>query len=69
MERIAMPKLITVCELSKHFSVHPETVRLWVRTGRVPCIRPTARTIRFDLKAVEKALAKSLRPNKGDVAD
>lgn len=49
-------KLGTVVDVAHRFGVHVETVRLWVRKNKIPCLRPTSRTIRFDLEAVEKAL-------------
>ena len=54
-------KLADVGKAAKHFGVHPETLRMWVRQGRIPCIRPTRKTIRFDLKEVDKALSKPIR--------
>jgi len=59
-----MKKLVTVIDISKRFDVHPETVRLWVRRGKIPCIRPTRNTIRFDLTAVEQALRKPVSRDK-----
>lgn len=54
-------KLGTVRDVAIRFGVHPETVRLWVRQEKIPCIRPTCRTIRFDMEAVEKSLNCPLR--------
>jgi DNA-binding transcriptional MerR regulator len=51
-----MSVLTTTRIVADHFGVHPETVRIWVRKGIVPYFRPTARTIRFDLNEVERAL-------------
>ena len=56
-----MNRLITVADLAGHFGVHPETVRLWVRLKRIPCVRPSARTIRFDLAAVERATGRPVQ--------
>lgn len=58
-----MQTLLTVPQLAKHFSVHNETVRLWARKGKVPFLRPSERTIRFNLADVEKALAHPMRGN------
>jgi excisionase family DNA binding protein len=55
-----MNKLQTVEQIAKRFGVHPETVRLWVRQNKIPCIRPTERTIRFNVTEVEKAIGKPL---------
>ena len=57
-----MNKLITVTDLAGHFGVHPETIRLWVRMNKIPCVRPSERTIRFNLAAVEKAVGRPIRP-------
>lgn len=56
-----MAKLLTVVELGKKFGVHPETIRIWVRRGRVPVIRPTKKTMRFDLEQVKEALTNSIK--------
>ena len=53
-----MAELANVKHLSKLYGVHVETVRAWVRKGRIPCLRPTAKTIRFNLAEVERALSK-----------
>ena len=64
MVLFSMNKLVTTKEIASRFSVHPETVRLWVRRGMIPCIRPTSRTIRFNLLEVEKILAKTISRGK-----
>ena len=69
-ERINMSsKLITVVEVARKFNVHIDTVRRWVRERRIPCLRPTTRTIRFDLDAVEKALQKPVCRGKTEPKD
>lgn len=50
-------ELLTATELAKRFGVSVGTVRLWVRDRRVPVVRPTRGTIRFDLDAVQEAVA------------
>ena len=59
-----MEKLVTVKDLSMRYGVHKETVRRWMKQGTIPYVRPTLRTVRFDLKAVERALNYPVR-NKG----
>ena len=49
-------QLATADELAEQLRVSGETVRRWARGGRIPCIRPTQRTLRFDLAAVRQAL-------------
>ena len=51
-----MTQLATVIDVSRKFGVCVETVRQWVRQNRIPCLRPSRKIIRFDLKEVEKAL-------------
>ena len=51
-----MKRLATINDISRRYGVHPETVRVWVRRGKIPCIRPTQKTIRFDLADVERTL-------------
>ena len=55
-----MAKLATGIEVARRFDVHIDTVRRWVREAKIPCIRPTERTIRFDLRAVEESLCKPI---------
>ena len=54
-----MKNLVTVKDLATRFGVHAETVRLWVRSGKLPCFRPSKRTIRFDIKDVDRVLSKA----------
>jgi excisionase family DNA binding protein len=56
-----MGKLVTVKELSKRYGVHKETVRRWMKQGTIPYVRPTLRTVRFDLEAVDRALNHPVR--------
>ncbi|MCK4873827.1 MAG: helix-turn-helix domain-containing protein [Phycisphaerales bacterium] len=46
------PRLLTVQELATELSVQPETVRRWARDGRIPALRVSGKTIRFDLEDV-----------------
>lgn len=49
--------LVTPEELAKQYGVAVSTVRAWVREGRVPCLRPSRRVIRFRPSDVESALS------------
>lgn len=49
--------ILRTSELAKCLGVSEATVRKWARAGIVPAIRPTRRTLRFDLDAVALALA------------
>lgn len=49
-------ELITATELAERLRLKPETIRLWAREGRIPALRPTAKTLRFDLNNVLFAL-------------
>ncbi len=46
-------KLLTVKEVADYFGTHPETVRRWIRTGRLQAVKATARTIRIPSDAIE----------------
>lgn len=35
-----MERLLTVTEVAEHLRVHPETVRIWLRGGRLKGFRP-----------------------------
>ena len=50
-------KPVTADDVARHFNVTIDTVRRWVRQGRIPFIRPSRRVVRFHLLAVESALA------------
>ncbi len=45
---------LTVKEVAERLRVHPWTVYMWARSGRLPCIRLSKRTLRF----LEKDIAK-----------
>ncbi len=49
-------ELLTVNELADRFRVRPETIKVWVKQGRIPVIRVTGKTLRFDAQAVTTAL-------------
>jgi excisionase family DNA binding protein len=47
---MARRPLITTRDLARHLQVHPETVREWVRTGRItPAATTPGGQFRFDL--------------------
>lgn len=52
------PALATANQVATRFGVSVTTVNSWVREGRIPCIRPSRRVVRFDLDAVEQAIAR-----------
>jgi excisionase family DNA binding protein len=49
-------ELVTPADLARRFGVTIETVRGWVREGRVPYLRPSRRVVRFRLADVERAI-------------
>jgi len=51
-----MKRLATVNDVALRFGVHKETVRQWVRRGKVPVLRIGRGCIRFDLDVIEKSL-------------
>ena len=51
-----MDDLATTKDVASRFRVTVDTVRAWVRQGRIPHIRPSRRCIRFHMDEVERAL-------------
>ncbi len=49
-------RLVTADEVAERFGVSVGTVNQWVRQRRIPCIRPTRKTVRFRLDDVERAI-------------
>jgi excisionase family DNA binding protein len=48
---------LTVKEVAERLRVHPWTIYMWARSGRLPCIRLSKRTLRFlesDIAKYEK---------------
>lgn len=54
--RGASERLMTATQVAAWIGVHVGTVRLWARLGRIPVLRLSARTIRYDPEAVRAAL-------------
>lgn len=50
-------ELETTRALASRLQVRPETILKWASHGRIPCIRLSARVLRFDHAAVLRALA------------
>lgn len=50
--------LVTTEAVAVHFGVSIGTVNVWVRKGRIPCVRASRRIIRFRLADVEEALTR-----------
>ena len=48
-------ELVTTREVAERFGVAVSTVRRWVCDGRIPYVRVSKRTVRFDLEEVERS--------------
>ena len=48
--------LLTAKDLACRLRVQTQTVRLWARTGVIPCIRVTRRKVLFDWDEVKQSL-------------
>jgi excisionase family DNA binding protein len=51
-------RLMTSDELAEALSVHRNTVMNWLRDGVIPAAIREGKTLRFDLLAVKRSLAK-----------
>lgn len=49
-------EILTAEELSKRLKVSPDTVLLWAQQGKIPKIKVSAKTVRFDWQEVVRAL-------------
>lgn len=49
-------KLLTSNELADKLRVHPHTIRLWAKSGKIPFIRLSARDFRYVYEDVLEAL-------------
>lgn len=52
----AHEEFVTARQLAEVLKVSESTVRRLARDGRIPCVRLTTRLVRFNLKAVYRAL-------------
>lgn len=52
----AREEFLTARQLAEVLQVSESTVRRLAREGRIPCVRLTTRLLRFNLKAVYRAL-------------
>ena len=55
----AREEFLTARQLAEVLQVSESTVRRLAREGRIPCVRLTPRLLRFNLKAVSRALEDS----------
>ena len=60
----AREEFLTARQLAEVLQVSESTVRRLARDGRIPCVRLTARLLRFNLKAVYRALDGSDTPSR-----
>lgn len=51
-----MPNLMTVNELAKWLKVSPQTVYIWSANGKIPVLRLSEKSLRYDPDAVLRAL-------------
>jgi excisionase family DNA binding protein len=49
-------KLLSIKEIAQTLGTHPETVRRWIRSGRLPAMKATKRTIRVRSDVIEQLL-------------
>jgi len=49
-------KLLTIKQIAAALGTHPETVRRWIRTGKLPAMKATKRTIRVRSDVIEAIL-------------
>jgi excisionase family DNA binding protein len=45
---------LTVKEVAERLRVHPMTIYMWARSGRLPCIRLSKRSLRFLASDIDK---------------
>lgn len=56
VQAAAPPRFLTASELADVLGVTDQTVRVWARTGQVPCRRLPSGTVRFDLDEVTESM-------------
>lgn len=49
-------KLLSTKQIATALGVHPETVRRWIRSGRLPAMKATSQVIRVRSDVVEQML-------------
>ena len=65
----AREEFLTARQLAEVLQVSESTVRRLARDGRIPCVRLTPRLLRFNLKAVYRALDGDARPKRRQTED
>jgi excisionase family DNA binding protein len=56
-----MTEYLSAQQLAPRYGVTASTIKRWAREGRIPCVRPTARVIRFNVAAVDAAIGRDAR--------
>jgi len=51
-----MGEILTTEDLARRLRVRPDTVRRWVRGGRIPVLRVSEKVVRYDYGEVIEAL-------------
>lgn len=54
----SLSDLVDAEEVSRHLGITPRRVLSMARKGSIPCVRLSAKTIRFDIEAVDRALGR-----------
>jgi len=54
-------KLLSPRQVADALGVHAETVRRWIRSGKVPAIKATARTIRVRSEVLESLMTQATK--------
>ena len=65
----AREEFLTARQLAEVLQVSESTVRRLARDGRIPCVRLTPRLLRFNLKAVYRALDGDTRSKRRQAED
>ena len=65
----AREEFLTARQLAEVLQVSESTVRRLARDGRIPCVRLTPRLLRFNLKAVYRALDGDTRSKRRQTED
>ena len=56
--RQPLSDLVDADAVSRHLGITPRRVLSMARKGSIPCVRISAKTIRFDIEAVDRALGR-----------